>query len=49
MQQEDGERLEEWFSIFNRVVRVGFSLKQRLNENLREVWEYEETSVAGAE
>ena len=41
--------MEEWFSVFNQVVRVGFSLKQRLNENLREVWEYEETSVAGAE
>ena len=41
--------MEEWFSIFNQVVGVGFSLKQRLSEDLREVWECEETSVAGAE
>ena len=41
--------LEEWFSIFNQVVGVGFSLKQRLSEDLREVWEREETSVVGAE
>ena len=41
--------MEEWFSIFNRVVRVGFVVKQRLRENLREVWECEEISVVGVE
>ena len=49
MQQEKRERLEEWFSIFNCVVGVGFVVKQRQSEDLREVWECEETSVAGAE
>ena len=41
--------MEERFSIFNQVVRVSFVVKQRLSEDLREVWECEETSVAGAE
>ena len=45
MQQEK----REGFSIFNWVVRVGFVVKQRWSEDLREVWECEETSVAGAE
>ena len=50
MQQEkERECLEEWFSIFNQVVRVSFVVKQRLSEDLREVWEREETSVVGAE
>ena len=49
MQQEKRERLEEWFSIFNCVVGVGFVVKQRQSEDLREVWECEETSVARAE
>ena len=50
MQQEkERERLEEWFSIFNRAVRVGSVVNQRLSEDLRGVWESEETSVAGAE
>ena len=50
MQQEKREgALEEWFSIFNQVVGVGFSLKQRLSEDLREVWEHEENTVAGTE
>ena len=41
--------MEEWFPIFNRVVQVGFVVKQRLSEDLRKVWEREETSVVGAE
>ena len=49
LQQEKREWLEEWFSIFSGVVRVGFIVKQRQSEDLREVWECEETSVAGAE
>ena len=49
MQQEKRERLEEWFSIFNWVVGVGFVVKQRQSEDLREVWEHVETNVAGAE
>ena len=49
MQQEkERECLEEWFSIFNRVVSVGSVMNQRLSEDLRGVWESEETSVAGA-
>ena len=31
------------------MVRVSFVVKQRLSEDLREVWEREETSVVGAE
>ena len=31
------------------MVGVGFFVKQRLSEDLREVWEHEETSAAGAE
>ena len=41
--------LEKWFSIFNWVVGVSFVLKQRLSEDLREVWEHEENTVAGTE
>ena len=41
--------LEKWFPIFNQVVGVSFVVKQRLSEDLREVWEHEETSVAGTE
>ena len=50
MQQEkrEGVLREECFSIFNWVVRVGFVVKQRWSEDLRQVWECE-TSVAGAE
>ena len=33
------EHLEEWFSIFNCVIGVGFIVKQRLSEDLREGWE----------
>ena len=47
--RKEREHSEEWFSIFNQVVGVGFVVKQRLSEDLREVWEREETSVAGAE
>ena len=47
--RKEREHSEEWFSIFNQVVEVGFVVKQRLSEDLREVWESEETSVAGAE
>ena len=48
--KKEREHLEEWFSIFDQVVRVGFLVKQqRLSEDLREVWEHEETTVAGAE
>ena len=47
--RKEREHSEEWFSIFNQVVGVGFVAKQRLSEDLREVWEREETSVAGAE
>ena len=36
-------------SIFHWVVGVGSVVKQRWSEDLREVWEGEETSVAGAE
>ena len=50
MQQEkERECLVEWFYIFNQVVRVSFVVKQRLSEDLREVWECEEASVARAE
>ena len=51
MQQEKREVAlrEEWFSIFNWVVGVGFVVKQRQSEDLREVWEHVETNVAGAE
>ena len=31
------------------MVQVSFVVKQRLSEDLRKVWEREETSVAGAE
>ena len=41
--------MEEWFSIFNQVVRVSFVVKQRLSEDLREVWEHEDNTVAGTE
>ena len=41
--------LEEWFSIFNWVVGVSFVVKQRLSEDLREVWEHEDNTVAGTE
>ena len=41
--------MEGLFPIFSHVVGVGFFVKQRLSEDLREVWECEETSVAGAE
>ena len=47
--RKEREHLEEWFSIFSRVVGVSFIVKQRLSEDLREGWEGEETSVAGAE
>ena len=47
--QQKREWLEECFSIFNGVVGVSFFVKQRLSEDFREVWEHEETSVAGAE
>ena len=47
--KKERECLEEWFSIFNRVVGVGFVVKQRRSEDSREVWEHEETSVAEAE
>ena len=47
--RKEGAHREERFSIFNWVVGVGFVVKQRLSEDLKEVWEYEETSVAGAE
>ena len=47
--RKEGAHREERFSIFNWVVGVGFIVKQRLSEDLKEVWEYEETSVAGAE
>ena len=47
--QQKREWLEECFSIFNWVVRVGFVVKQRLRENLREVWECEGISVFGVE
>ena len=47
--RKEREHGEERFSIFNRVVGVGFVVKQRLSEDLKEVWECEETSVAGAE
>ena len=47
--KKERECLEEWFCIFNRVVGVGFVVKQRRSEDSREVWEHEETSVAGAE
>ena len=47
--RKEREHLEEWFSIFSRVVGVSFIVKQRLSEDLREVWEYEATSRAGAE
>ena len=41
--------MEEWFSIFNWMLGVGSVVKQRWSEDLREVWEREETSVAGVE
>ena len=41
--------MEGLFPIFSHVVGVGFFVKQRLSEDLREVWEHEETSAAGAE
>ena len=47
--RKEREHLEEWFPIFNQVVGVGFVVKQRLSEDSREVWQCEETSVAGAE
>ena len=46
---EKREHLEEWFSIFSGVVGVSFVVKQRRSEEMKEVWEREETSVAGAE
>ena len=51
MQQEKREVAlrEEWFSIFNWVVGVSFVVKQRLSEDLREVWEHEDNTVAGTE
>ena len=47
--RKENGHLEEQFSIFHRVVRVGFFVNQSLSEDLRGVWECEETSVAGAE
>ena len=41
--------MEKWFSIFNWVVGVSFVVKQRLSEDLREVWEHEDNTVAGTE
>ena len=46
---EKREHLEELFSIFSGVVGVSFVVKQRQSEEMKEVWEHEETSVAGAE
>ena len=41
--RKERECLEEWFSIFNGVAGNGFIVKQRLRQDLREVWEDEET------